>query len=122
MVFHGCDARSLLCLALETYRGDILPRLGPDQRYLGAMIANALAIAARDPSGARIAEAERQLLEPIYGRAAGSLNELAADIRSGNVNPDSDADLADLLADYLAAELAIRNPAFLSSRSGPDAD
>lgn len=108
---------ALLNIAIETYRAEILPALGAQHRYVAAMTANALEIAARanDRSeDARVAPA----LGRIYGSEPATRDRLAADIRAGRVSDATHPQLRAALGELLRAELAVRNPRFAPLREG----
>ncbi len=113
------DARvtpdALLALAIEMLQAEVLPALPPEQRYAGAMIANALAIARRGLPGEAEAE-EWTLLDKLYDDGEGSLRQLALDIRDGSLPKSKTAGLATALRSLLIAELRVTNPKFLASR------
>jgi hypothetical protein len=109
-------ADGLIELAIEALRTEIVPGLAAEQRYTAAMIANALEIARRDVES-ETETAQWELLDPIYGEGDGTLRELADDIRAGVVNSEKQPDLRVRLRALLVAELKVRNPRFLISRS-----
>ncbi len=108
------SADTLIDLAIETLRRDILADASPDKRYAGAMIANALEIARREITTDGDS-AQWALLDVIYDDGEGSLEQLAADIRSGRLD-GAKLDLAEKLRQLVIAELKICNPRFLDSR------
>jgi hypothetical protein len=89
------DARQLLEIARAALGADVLPFLPPDKRLAGLMIANALAIAARELAAAPSA---------VPGVTVG-------DMRAGRHDGDSTLYQA-LLADA-RARTAISNPKYL---------
>jgi hypothetical protein len=115
MTSRRVDPDALLDLAVETLRTTVLPALPPEQRYAGAMIANALEIARRGLPGEAEA-AEWALLDDLYDEGEGSLAQLARDIRAGSLPQGKVADLAQQLRTMLVAELRVANPKFLVSR------
>jgi hypothetical protein len=115
MTTRRVDPDALLDLAVETLRATVLPALPPEQRYAGAMIANALEIARRGIPGEAEA-AEWALLDGLYDEGEGSLAQLARDIRAGSLPKGKTADLAQELRTMLIAELRVANPKFLVSR------
>ena len=115
MTARRLDADALLDLAIEMLRAEVLPALGPEQRYAGAMIANALEIARRGLAE-EVEAAEWSLLDGIYEEGEGSTAQLARDIRAGTLPEGKDRGLADALRTLLIAELRVRNPRFLASR------
>lgn len=88
----GIDAKSLLDIARQTLLADIVPALSGDARFKALMIANAMAIAAR---------------EVQYGSAAEPENAVAlvAAIRAGS--HDGDTDLAQRLLALVEARCKI---------------
>ena len=115
MTVKRLGAEALLDLVAETFKTEIQPSLGPDQRYLAAMMANALEIARRELAVEEEALAF-ELLDAIYEDGDGTPAQLAADIRSGLVNDASHPDLRKRLKASLVNELKVRNPRFLASR------
>ena len=116
------DAAELLAIARRTLLDEVLPRLPGELRYRALMIANAMAIAAREhAAGGADASAELARLQALYGEpqrvpAASALRavlndynrRLAADIRAGR--RDGRAGLREHLSQTTAAKLAIANP------------
>lgn len=118
MLPKGKDPAALLALAIETLRNELMPALPAEKRYAAAMVANALEIAARDIAVQEEA-AELALLDAVYEDGDGTMAQLAADIRRGTVDEKAQKDLRQRLAAHLAAELRVRNPRHLASRSAP---
>lgn len=106
---------ALLSLAAETLKSEVLAALPPEQRYAGAMVANAIEIARRALSGETEA-AEWALLDNHYDDGEGSLRQLALDIRTGSLPQGKRTGLAAALRALLIAELRVANPKFLASR------
>ena len=107
----------LLKVAQATLREAVLPHVAAAARYEAAMVANALAIAARELElGLKAREAERELLARFYGTPDAALAELRAlcraDIRSGKPDPTREPELRRLLHEVVHARLAISNPAY----------
>jgi hypothetical protein len=115
MTGRRIDPDALLDLAIEMLRADVLPTLSAEQRYAGAMIANALDIARRGLPGEGEA-AEWALLDTIYEEGEGSMRQLALDIRAGTLPTGKAAGFAERLRALLIAELRVSNPKFLASR------
>jgi hypothetical protein len=115
MTTRRIDTDALLDLAIEMLRAEVLPALGTEHRYAGAMIANALEIARRDLAE-EVEAAEWSLLDGLYEEGEGSTVQLARDIRAGTLPKGKDRGLADALRTLLIAELRVRNPRFLASR------
>jgi hypothetical protein len=105
----------LIALAGELLRDEIADSLPPEKRYAAAMIANALEIARRGIINDAEAAAWA-LLDRIYEEGEGTLDQLARDIRSGEVDTDAHPDLRERLRDIVVSELRITNPRFLASR------
>lgn len=120
------DAIELLETARRTLLDEVLPRLPDDLRYRGLMIANAMAIAAREhAAGDAAASAELARLHELYGEppqtVAGSAlytllsdynRRLAADIRAGRC--DGWAGLRGHFDRTTAAKLAVAEPKVLA--------
>lgn len=106
---------SLIELAAQTLRAEIMPKLDGNARYQAAMIANALDIARRsimtDGEEARFA-----LLDKVYDDGDGTLADLARDIRSGVVTRATHPELPQMLRSLLVEEIEVRNPRFLEGR------
>jgi len=125
------EGAALLSVARDTLLAELLPLVQGDRRYALLMVANAMAIAARElEEGERSATSELDRLDALYGRAARELHgtglrdalkeaerELARDIRHGVF--DSDAARRDSLLRQLresvAARLRISSPKSLKS-------
>jgi hypothetical protein len=110
-------AETLIELAIDTLRRELQPSVPADKRYTAAMVANALEIARREIL-ADAESAQWDLLDAIYDDGEGTLQQLAADIRSGKVSAKTHPDLPDKLRALVVAELKVRNPRFLTSRGG----
>lgn len=122
------DAADLLAIARATLLSELIPALPGDQRYAGLMVANAMAIAAREYRlGAETARNEaarlRNLLEECEGsppqsgnpdapEALSSLRKaMCSAIRAGDFdNPQREAALAAQLLRTAADRVAISNP------------
>lgn len=115
MTAKGKASEDLIELAIETLRTELQPALPADKRYAAAMIANALEIARREIIAAEEA-ALLQLLDHFYEDGDGTMGQLAADIRKGDVDEKKHPDLRRRLRTHLIAELKVRNPRFLASR------
>jgi hypothetical protein len=121
------DATELLEIARRTLLDDVLPRLPDDLRYSALMIANAMAIAAREhAAGDTDAIAELARLQGLYGEPqqalAGSAlrtalsgynRRLAADIRAGRC--DGWLGLRGHLAQTTADKVTVANPKALDN-------
>ena len=122
------EGADLLRIARETLLGELKPLVPEHARYTLAMIANAMAIAARElEAGASPAREALARLDRIYGEPARELHgealanalkererRLAGDIRNGRFDEGAghDAVVAHLKAS-VAARLAISNPKYL---------
>jgi hypothetical protein len=107
----------LLEVAHATLREAVLPHVAAAARYEAAMVANAVAIVARELElGARTREAERDLLARFCGMPDAPLAELrarcCADLRAGRLDPAREPELRRLLHEVVHARLAISNPAY----------
>jgi hypothetical protein len=114
------DAAALLAIARTTLLDKLLAHVPQELRYDALMIANAMAIAAREQTtGDRAARDECARLSTLLGEKAttgvpdatlaGYRKRLASEIRSGRFDNDRTALLAHLEA-TAAAALAISNP------------
>jgi hypothetical protein len=117
------DAAELLATARETLARELLPALSGELRYRGLMVANALAIAAREVAdGHDTIRREIELLRPLAAQAvppsdAGSDDVhalrriVAAAIRDGRFDDDVHAKALLAALDEIAGHrLAISNP------------
>ena len=123
------DATELLAIARSTLLEKLLPSVPEDFRYDALMIANAMAIAAREHAAGdtamqaevvRLAALLKQQCEPRTGAnlmsARSDLNRrLAAHIRAGRFDDRDRAALLDHLAQTAADELAVSNPRALEA-------
>ena len=123
------DATELLEIARRTLLDEILPRLPEDLRYSVLMIANAMAIAAREHAdGGAAAQAELARLrdlfggrpeplmgEPLHAVLAGYNRRLATEIRAGHFDGKERAALLEHLEKTTADKLAVANPKALKS-------
>jgi hypothetical protein len=116
----------LLAIARETLVTELRPLLGEHARYELAMIANAMAIAAREAeAGEAPALAALDRLDALCGRPQRALHgealraalragerELAADIRAGRYDADDEKtrELVEHLRETVTAKLRISNP------------
>ena len=91
------DGADLLAIARETLRRDVLPLVPEEGRYAALMVANAIAIAAREAEfGDAPKQEERRRLEALLGgtkaEELSSLNaELVRRIRKGVFAPGTPA-------------------------------
>jgi len=124
---NGCSdvpgTAELLATARETLVDELLPALSGELRYRGLMVANALAIAAREVARGRDAiRREIELLRPLAAQAVppsdpGSddvhalRRTVAAAIRAGRFDDDTHAKaLLAALEEIASLRLAISNP------------
>ena len=109
---HGAD---LLLIARSLLRENILPTVAAERRYEVAMIANAMAIAAREMAeGGDRREAERTALAAFYDEPTAALprlrRRLCADLRAHRLDARAERTVRALLADAVAGRLALSNP------------
>lgn len=114
---HLDATADLLEVARTTLRTAVLPHVAADGRYEAAMVANALAIAARELElGPKARAEERELLAGFYATPDASLAELrrrlCQELRSGALDDAREATLRALLRRFVHARLAISNPAY----------
>lgn len=115
MAVKRIAAENLIQLAIDAMRADIIPGIPADQRYMAAMIANALEIARRDI----LSDAESaswSLIDSLYPDGDGTAEQLARDIRAGRVGEGQVPELREKLRAMVVAELKVRNPSFLLAR------
>ena len=122
-------AAELLATARATLLDKLLPRVPEELRYDARMIANAMAIAAREhAAGDTAAHAELARLSALFSErhepcagtelkaaCADLKRRLTAEIRAGRFDDKSHAALLDHLAQTAADELAVSNPRALES-------
>jgi len=110
------DARELLVIARQTLLHDLLPALPDELRYQTLMVANAMAIAAREcEAGTQgsVEEGKRlcELLDDPQASLATARRELAMAIREGRYDaPPRRSRLLEVLRRTTLAHLAISNP------------
>lgn len=117
------NAIELLDIARVTLLGAVLPRLPEDLRYNALMIANAMAIAAREHAeGGKVALAELARLRALFGESddtgigavqtalARYNSRLAAEIRTGYFGDEKRGALLDHLKKTVEAKLEVANP------------
>lgn len=125
------EAADLLRIARETLLAEVRPAVPEATRYALAMVANAMAIAAREAeAGEAPAVAALARLDALYGRTARTLagaalqaalaeanRELAADIRAGRFDSKDSGNsvLVAHLQASVAARLSISNPKSLDA-------
>lgn len=109
------NAETLIALATETLKAEIVPGLAPEQRYAAAMVANALDIARREITTADEAPLWA-ILDQVYDDGDGTPQQLAIDIRAGKIGEATHPGLGAKLRNVLIGELKVRNPRFLRSR------
>jgi len=116
----------LLAIARRTLISELRPLLGESARYTLAMVANAMAIAAREiEAGERPAREALARLDALFGVAARALTgaalhdalrehdrRLARDIRAGAFDEDGDRRraLIEHLRESVEARLRVSNP------------
>lgn len=126
------EGADLLEVAREALLAEIRPLLTEDARYTAAMIANAMAIAAREaqageaPALAALARLDRlhgnQPRElhgaPLYEAIAANARRLAADIRAGRYDAEDERrrELMHHLRESVEAKLLISNPKALNEQ------
>jgi len=124
------EGTALLAIARQTLLSELRPLLGEKARYTFAMIANAMAIAAREvEAGETPALAALARLDRLHGQAPRELHgapltealrsqerRLAADIRAGRYDASDERQQALLehLRETVAAKLRISNPKALN--------
>jgi Domain of unknown function (DUF6285) len=110
------DAADLVATAREALLNDLLPSLPKDLRYVGLMIANAMAIALREQHASSVVEREEEArLRELVAGSAQTLPDLrralSTDIRRGRFDEGAQqAALVAHLARTAADWLAISNP------------
>ncbi len=121
------DGAELLRVAQKVLREHLLPGIAKEQRYEALMVANAMAIAARElKAGESDLREELRMLTELYGdttvRESGnstkdkvaSLNKrLARDIRSGVMDGACAQGVRALLKAQVIARLRVSNPKYL---------
>lgn len=108
-------SRALIDIAYSTYRDEIIVELTGSKRYTGAMIANALAIAAREMAAGDLVQ---DLLAQLGAGDTMDLRELAQGIREGLINDETHPGLREALLGFVREQLRVTNPRFLERRGG----
>lgn len=122
-------ASQLLQSARKLLLEELLPQLPEENHYAALMIANAMAIAAREvDAGDSDLLAELKLLAQLYDEQAhvedqrdvktqlAKLNaRLVQDIRAGHFSGDSERQLRQLLMQAVRARLNVSNPKYLQA-------
>ncbi|MDX6750976.1 DUF6285 domain-containing protein [Geminicoccaceae bacterium 1502E] len=114
---------SLLEIARHTLRQKLLPELEGERKFQAAMIANALAVAARSLDGGGEAEQEeRAALRRLYalpedappepGELESLRRRLVDDLRRGRFDEAAPSLLQEALRRRVTARLSISNPAY----------
>ncbi len=124
------DARSLLSIALVTFREEILPHVPPARRHAALMVADALAIAGRELAGLDEAgHAVLAALALLYGedadgslsgdelrrRVEGLQHRLCIEIAAGDFDRDGQELLMECLEKIVRARLTIADPRALGA-------
>jgi len=123
------DGAELLRVARKVLREQLLPGIAEDRRYEALMVANAMAIAARElKAGESDLREELRMLTQFYGDTTvgesgnsmkdkvASLNRrLAKDIRSGVLDGACAQGVRALLKAQVKARLRISNPKYLKA-------
>jgi len=109
-------SRRLLEIAQKTYRSENLEELSGSKRYMAAMVANAMDIAARALEHEEPAGHLAGLMENAGADGSAGLTELARAIREGRISAATHPDLHETLLAYVRAKLEISNPRFLKQR------
>ena len=122
---HEPTAVSLLDTAREVLRDSVIPCLSGAARYDALMVANAMAIAARQiAAGDALLREARERLAALYGAPDATLAELedrfARDLRAGAFDPPSERRAAafDHLWKASSSAVAESNPKALSLTRG----
>ena len=114
----------LLEVARAILREQVMPGLDADRRYTAVMVANALAIAARElDQGGRARAEEQALLAEFLGQSAATLPELrrrlCRELRDGAVLADRPDELRTLFRKVVHARLTISNPDARNANAPP---
>ena len=125
------DAVELLALARETLLAQLADAVPAEKRYTLLMVANAMAIAAREvQAGERLPREALADLCTLYGETAGAAEDatahrmrlerrLAADIRRGAFDGEAGERLRALLLGHVRTRLAVSNPKVLRDEEPP---
>ncbi len=126
---NGPDGAELLRVAQKVLRERLMPGIAEDQRYQALMVANAMAIAARElKAGESDLRDELRMLTELYGdtvvgESGNSVKEkvarlnkrLAKDIRSGMMDGACAQGVRALLKAQVTARLRVSNPKYLKA-------
>lgn len=131
-MFEAPGRQALIDTALEAFQTEILPGLSGDRKYLGLMIASALAIAARELDSDRSGTAVRHVLDAfagLYGednvaragidpeRQLDSLSkDLSRELREGVFDRELTGAVHGLLTVLAEEKLKLSNPKYLAAR------
>lgn len=121
---EGQRLAGLLAVARDALRRELLPGLTAEQRYQAAMIANAMAIAARAlAAGDELEARQRDALAAFLGAPATApldrlRRRLARELREGLVPAEREAALRAVLHAYVLARLEISAPDYALTYEG----
>ncbi|UUX50445.1 DUF6285 domain-containing protein [Nisaea acidiphila] len=130
---HEAPSRkALIETALESFQAEILPDLAGDRKYLGLMIASALAMAVRELETDGDGSAARRVLDAfaaLYGednvaRAGADMEaridelcrDLSRELRDGLYDADLTGPVIEVLTVLTEEKLKLSNPKFLAAR------
>jgi hypothetical protein len=115
------DLAGLLDTARDSLRNEVQPAVPPELRYPAAMVANAMAIAARGLAiGGEIEARQRTTLAALYGESrALSLGQLerrlARELRAGGFDQEREERIRAALIACVLARLELSNPEYAST-------
>lgn len=130
-MYDAPSRSSLVETALDAFRAEILPHLDGEKKYVGLMVASALAIALREFAADTDGAAARRLLDAfakLYGEdnvaragyegteAIAMLNRhLARELRDGQYDEALFGPVFDLLTIQAEEKLKLSNPKFIAA-------
>lgn len=131
-MFEAPARKALIETALDSFQTDILPNLAGDRKYLGLMIASALAMAVRELDADDEGTAARRVLDAfavlygednvarsgadIEGRIDALCSDLAKELREGLYDADLTGPVLQVLTVLTEEKLKLSNPKFLAAR------
>ncbi|WP_420404703.1 DUF6285 domain-containing protein [Nisaea sp.] len=131
-MYEAPGRKALVETALDSFQAEILPDLSGDRKYIGLMIASALAIAVRELEADEETAPVRRVLDAfaaLYGednvarsgedalcRLDALSRDLARELREGVYDKDLTGSVKQVLTVLVEEKLKLSNPKFLAAR------
>ncbi|MBO6559937.1 MAG: hypothetical protein JJ959_05345 [Nisaea sp.] len=131
-MYEAPGRKALIETALDSFQAEILPELAGDRKYLGLMIASALAMAVRELEADEDADPIRRVLDAfaaLYGednvaragadaqtRLDALSRDLTRELREGVYDRDLTGPVQQVLTVLIEEKLKLSNPKFLAAR------